>query len=91
MKIESVQYVGGYALRVKFQDGVEGEVNLSDLVEEGIFKVLQDQELFSKAYSTGYSLAWSEELEIDANNLYMEVSGSNVHELKAQNPAHAPN
>ena len=91
MKIESVQYVDGYILRIKFQDGVEGDVDLSDLISEGIFKVLQDKNFFSKAYTTGYSLAWSEELEIDANNLYLEISGKELNDLEKKNPVHAPN
>jgi hypothetical protein len=90
MKIESVYFVEGYTLHVKFQDGIEGDVDLSDLVSEGIFKVLQDKELFSKAYTNGYSLAWSDELEIDADNLYLEITGEKTIGLKAKNPAHAP-
>ena len=54
MKIESVIYISGFTLHVKFLDGVEGDIELSDLVSKGIFKVLQNQELFAKAYNTGY-------------------------------------
>ena len=75
MKIQSVIYISGFTLHVKFLDGVEGDIELSDLVSKGIFKVLQNQELFAKAYNTGYSVAWSEQLEIDSDKIYMEISG----------------
>lgn len=91
MKIESVKHVGGYVLSVTFHDGVTGTIDLSDLVRVGVFKTLQDQGLFSKVFTTGYSLAWSEDLEIDANNIYMEITGKSMGELEAQNTAHASN
>jgi hypothetical protein len=91
MKIESVKYISGYTLHIKFKDGVEGNVELSDLVSKGIFKKLQDQALFAKAYNTGYSIAWSEEMEIDSDAIYMEISGKSIRDLTAQNPEHASN
>lgn len=90
MKIESVHFVEGYTLHIKFQDGLEGDIDLSDLVSGGIFKVLQNKELFSKAYSNGYSLAWSEELEIDADTLYFDIKGEEMSQLKSKNRTHAP-
>ena len=90
MNIESVHFVEGYTLHLKFQDGIEGDVDLSDLVSGGIFKVLQDKELFCKAYSNGYSLAWSDELEIDADNLYLDVTGEKMSRVNSKNPTHAP-
>lgn len=91
MKIESVKYVSAYTLHVKFLDGIEGNIELSELVSKGIFKVLQNQELFEKAHNTGYSIAWSAELEIDSDTIYMEISGKSIDELLPQNPAHASN
>ena len=91
MKIESVKYISGFTLHVKFLDGVEGDIELSDLVGKGIFKLLQSQELFAKAYNTGYSIAWSSELEIDSDTIYMEISGKSIDELLLQNSPHASN
>jgi len=91
MKIKSVKYVSGFTLHVKFLDGVEGDIELTDLVSKGIFKVLQNQELFARAYNTGYSIAWSSELEIDSDTIYMEISGKSINELLPKNSAHASN
>jgi hypothetical protein len=75
MKIKSVTYAGPYSIEVVFEDGIKGIVNLSDLVDSGIFSVLKDPARFAKVYTTGYSVAWSDNLEIDAANIYSELTG----------------
>ena len=82
MKISEVKYISGYDIRVTFDDGISGIVHLNDLVEKGIFKVLQDKDQFSKVYTTGSSIAWSDELEIDANKIYLDITGKNFGDLK---------
>lgn len=91
MKVQSVKHVEKYTIHVKFTDGVEGDVELSGLVGKGIFNALQNEAVFAKVFTTGYSIAWSDELEIDADTIYMELTGKSISELPAQNPAHASN
>ncbi|MFN7279967.1 MAG: DUF2442 domain-containing protein, partial [bacterium] len=47
MKATSVRYVSGYVLHIIFDDGVEGEIDLHDLVKKGVFQSLQDTALFA--------------------------------------------
>lgn len=75
MKIKDVKYISGYTIWVCFEDGESGEIDLSELVKKGIFCVLQDTAAIRKVYSTGYSIAWSDELEIDATAVYLDISG----------------
>lgn len=75
MKVSSALYKGDYSVHISFEDGTEGIINLSDLVEKGVFRSLKEKEKFSTVYTTGYSIAWSDELEIDAANIYAEISG----------------
>lgn len=75
MKVSQVVSVGDYTIQVEFTDGVKGRVNLSDLVSTGIFTVLKDENQFAKVHSNGYTIAWSEDLEIDAAAIYAEISG----------------
>lgn len=84
MKVKEVQYISDYTISVKFEDGVSGIVKLDDLIEKGIFKVLQDKDQFAKVYTTGYSIAWSDQLEIDANKIYLDITGKHFGE--AMNP-----
>ena len=75
MKVREVKYIADYTISIKFDDGINGTIQLNDLVQKGIFKLLQDKNQFAKVYTNGYSIAWSNELEIDANTIYAEFTG----------------
>lgn len=75
MKVREVKYIADYTISIKFDDGINGTIQLNDLVQKGIFKLLQDKSEFAKVYTNGYSIAWSNELEIDAITIYAELTG----------------
>jgi hypothetical protein len=81
MKVQEVKYISDYIISIKFDDGVNGTIELNDLVQKGIFKVLQDKNQFAKVYTNGYSIAWSNELEIDATKIYSDLTGKNFGEI----------
>jgi hypothetical protein len=91
MKVQEVKYISDYIISIKFDDGVYGTIELSDLVQKGIFKVLQDKNEFAKVYTNGYSIAWSNELEIDATTIYSELTGKNFGEILTPKLSHATN
>lgn len=70
-----------YRINVLFEDNTEGIIDLASLVEKGIFKVLKDNSFFKKVYVTKSSIAWSEELEIDAITIYAEIKQKQPEEL----------
>ena len=73
MKVTDVKVAGGYKIKVAFDDGVSGTVDLNDLVQKGIFQQLKDRDAFQNVYTDGSAIAWSDELEIDAANVYAEI------------------
>ena len=75
MKVRGVKYVSDYTIHVSFEDGLEGNIVLDELVDKGIFSILKNKALFSKVYTTGYSSAWSEDLEIDSDTIYKDITG----------------
>ena len=91
MKVQEVKYISDYIISIKFDDGVNGIIELNDLVQKGIFKVLQDKNQFAKVYTNGHSIAWSNELEIDATNIYSELTGKNFGEILSPKLSHATN
>lgn len=91
MKVQEVKYLSDYTISIKFEDGVYGTIQLNDLVEKGIFKVLQDKSEFAKVYTNGYSIAWSNELEIDATTIYSELTGKHYGEILTPKLSHASN
>jgi len=81
MKVIKVEGLPLYKVNVLFDDGVGGNIDLKELTQKGIFKVLNDEALFKKVYTTGYSIAWSDELEIDAVNIYSKLTAKNPQEI----------
>ncbi|HEY4325433.1 MAG TPA: DUF2442 domain-containing protein [Mucilaginibacter sp.] len=73
MKAKDVTALAGYKLQVTFDDGISGTINLAEFIQNGIFSSLKEEKLFNKVYTNGYSIAWSDELEIDALTVYTEI------------------
>ena len=73
MKAIDVTALAGHKIKVVFDDGVSGIVDLNDLVQKGIFQQLMDEQVFRNVHTDGSAIAWSEELEIDADNIYAEI------------------
>jgi len=73
MKATDVKAIGAYKIEVVFEDDVRGIIDLGYLIQKGIFRELSDPSLFAKVYTTGEAIAWSDELEIDALNIYAKI------------------
>ena len=91
MKVLEVKYLSEFTISVTFDDGVSGTIQLNDLVTKGIFQTLKDKAAFAKVYTKGYSIAWSDELEIDAANIYSEITGKHFGEFVNPKLAYASN
>ena len=91
MKVSNVKYIGNYEVSITFEDGVSGIIDLSDLVNQGIFKVLRDKAKFAELHATNYSIKWSEELEIDLAGIYADLSGNNPKDFFDSTLSYASN
>lgn len=81
MRVIDVEALADYKIRVKFEDNISGIIDLKSFIQKGIFRALQDDNLFKKVYLTDSSIAWSDELEIDLLTIYSEITGKNPHDL----------
>jgi hypothetical protein len=81
MKVKEVKYLSDYNISVSFDDGVTGIVDLENFISKGIFAVLKNKAKFEKVYNTGYSIAWSDELEIDAISIYLDITGKDFGDI----------
>jgi len=82
-----------YQIQLKFTDQTAGVVDLSHLAGKGVFTSWNNYVNF-KAVSIecGRRLAWPDEIEIDADSLYLKVTGKTPEELfpsLLENYAHA--
>lgn len=56
-----------YVLWIRFDDGLEGEVNLSDLVGDGVFKSWESKKFFEsvKVSPESKTVCWGEDIDLD--------------------------
>lgn len=86
-----VQALNPYRLFLRYDDGMEGEVNLAHLAGQGIFAQWDENGLFSTVYIDPETdaIAWSEELEIGPDSLYLNLLGTDFQTWKNRTPVHA--
>ena len=81
-KILEARPLDGYKIWLKFDDGISGEVDLSHLAGKGVFAFWNNYENFKKvSVEENRRLAWSDEIDIDADSLYMKLTGKTPEEL----------
>ncbi len=92
-KLLEIKALPNYTLWLKYDDNTEGEICLSDMAERGIFKAWKRKEiLFENVYIERKKIvAWSEDLEIGADSLYLDLRKITFEEYKKENLAHATN
>jgi hypothetical protein len=76
-RIVAARALPNYRLWVRFHDGVEGEVDLSDLVGKGVFRLWKDPNEFAKVYvdPETETVAWPGGLDLAPDGLYRDLAG----------------
>ena len=65
-----------YRIWLRYSDGVEGEVDLSDLVGRGVFEAWWEPGFFEGVHiSERRTIAWNEDIEVCADAMYLEITG----------------
>ena len=82
LKPLEVKPLPGYKIWLKYADGVEGEVDLSDLVGKGVFRLWDDPNAFEKV-SVGKSgeIRWGEQVDLCADAIYMQLTGKSPDDV----------
>jgi Protein of unknown function (DUF2442) len=82
--VVKVGAAGDYRLRVEFEDGVAGEIDVAQIVPfEGIFAPLRDPKLF-RAVAVDPDLGtirWPNGADLDPDVLYALITGQPVPDL----------
>jgi hypothetical protein len=76
--VVAVEVVGPHRLRLTFEDGMSGEVDVARLVVfEGVFAPLADPERFRevRVSADAGTVVWPDGADLDPDVLYAEVSG----------------
>jgi hypothetical protein len=72
----------GYRIWLRYDDGVEGEVDLSYLAGRGVFKAWNDRIVFDGVHvDKSGAIAWNEDIDLCPDALYLRLTGKTVEEL----------
>lgn len=76
-RIIEVKPLENYKVWIKFSDGVEGVVDLSDLVGKGIFSAWKDVNIFNAVFidPESHTIAWPGGIDLCPDTLYAKVLG----------------
>ena len=74
-RLVDARHVSNYTLRIRFDDGTEGEVNLSGELEGEVFSPLRDVAFFLKfeIHPEFHTLAWPNGADFAPEFLYERV------------------
>ena len=74
--------LSGYRIWLRYDDGVEGEVDLSHLAGRGVFKAWTDQAVFEGVHvDRSGAVTWNEDIDLCPDALYPRLTGKAVEEL----------
>lgn len=82
-RIVEVKPVSDYKVWIKFADGIEGIVDLSDLAGKGIFSQWQDKNFFNSVYvdNESHTVAWPGGIDLCPDELYAEITGQDINSV----------
>jgi len=82
-KIVACKVLDKYRVWLRFDDGVEGEVDFSAHVGQGVFAGWTDYGFFGQAAigEHGRTLTWPGELDFCADALWLQVTGKSPEDL----------
>lgn len=77
-----VKPLPGYQLHIRYADGVEGDVDLSELAGRGVFSHWDDPGAFERV-SIGDSgeIRWSDQVDLCPDALYLEITGKSPEDV----------
>ncbi len=59
LHVDEATYLGGYRVRLEFNDGASGTVDLSAELSRGVFRALKDPAYFQSFTLSGHTLSWA--------------------------------
>lgn len=78
----ALQARSGFRLWVRYNDGIEGEIDLSPRAGRGVFKIWDQPGVFeSAAISPHRTICWSQDAELCADAVYLNITGRDPQEV----------
>ncbi len=81
VKVTELKALSDYRLWLRYVDGVEGVVDLSDYVGKGVFAAWENPYEFSRVHiGDGGQISWSDEIDFCPDALYLKITGRSTEE-----------
>jgi hypothetical protein len=79
--IKTATALPGYKLKVEFEDGVDGVIDLSKWKGKGVFELWNNEDNFkSFKITTDKKIAWSGDIDMDPDAFYLQLIGKSFEE-----------
>lgn len=77
-RVIEVKPMGKYTVWLKFADGVQGTVDLSELAGKGVFSKWNDTDFFNSVFidNETRTIAWPDGIDLCPDNLYATLTGA---------------
>ncbi len=84
-RITAFEVLDNYRVRLRFDDGADGQADFSAEVGKGVFAAWTDYGFFRQASigEHGRTLSWPGELDLCADALWLQVTGKEPEDLFA--------
>lgn len=92
--LTEVRPLKNFRLQVKFSDGTQGVIDLSDFAGKGVFALWNDYLQFEKVkVGTSGELVWNDEVDMDGLAIYLKLTGKKPEDIlpKLRQITHAGN
>lgn len=81
-RLLEVQARQDHRLWLRYDDGAEGEIDLSDVAGRGIFEPLREETAFARVrVGPSGQIAWSPELELCSDAMYLRLTGKSPEQV----------
>ena len=77
-----VKPLDNYRLWIKFSDGIEGVIDLSNLAGKGVFALWNDYRKFEKvSIGSGGEIAWNDQVDLCPDAVYLRITGKRPEDI----------
>ena len=77
-----VKALPNFRIWLRYDDGIHGEVDLSDLAGRGVFAAWKDQAFFNAVRLTTHgAIEWGTDIDICPDAMYLRLTGKSPEEV----------